>query len=439
MERGQDSLAKTRRRGQGHRAAGWIAAVLVWGCSSDTADGTVGVEVFNWWDAPGEYEAMEALIEVHEERHPNIDVLNAHHANSDESRTLLEMRILEGEPPDTFQANAGHDLLRWVGAYSRGSIDILWSLDDLAHEEGWLDAFPPEVLDTVREDDVLYAVPLNVHRINALYYNVHVFDRLGLTVPTTLDELEVVCATLLEADIVPIELGAAPEMGAEPNGDALASFVFENLLVAEAGPQFYHDYFTGQSDPDDPWIDVVLERASRLLDCVDPDVLGIDWTEAANRLSDGRGAMMINGDWTKGYLNALGAEVAADFGEVPTPGTTETFVFTSDSFPVSAGSRHPRETKALLATFGSVEGQRVFNREKGSIPARTDVPANAFDEARQATINDFRIGTRALALSGLAPRAFLDPVQDALIVFYETRDPDIVRFRLRNYYDVLER
>jgi len=434
MNCGQEWLAESRRRGKGSRAASWLAAVLVLGCSSDTKDGTVGVEVFNWWDAPGEYEAMEALIEVHEERHPNIDVLNAHHANSDESRSLLEMRILEGEPPDTFQANAGHDLMRWVGAYSRGSVDILWSLDDVADEEGWLDAFPPEVLDTVREDEVLYAVPLNIHRINTLYYNVHIFDELGLTVPTTLDELEQTCQTLVEAEITPIELGA------DPDGYALASFVFENLLVGEAGPDYYRAFFSGQASADDPQIDSLLTRAARLLQYVDPDVLQIDWTEAANRLSRGDGAMMINGDWTKGYLMAEGAEPGTDFGEVATPGlepTDRAFVFTSDTFPVSSGSRHPRETKSLLATFGSIAGQRVFNREKGSIPARTDVPASAFDELSRATIDDFREGERVLALSGLAPMVFLAPVQEALLTFYETRDPDIVRFRVRNYYDAL--
>ena len=147
--------------------------------------------------------------------------------------------------------------------------------------------------------------------------------------------------------------------------------------------------------------------------------------------------MMINGDWAKGYFTAEGAEAGTDFDEVATPGTVGTFVFTSDSFPVSSGSRHPRETKDLLATFGSVEGQRVFNRQKGSIPARTDVPASAFDALSRATITDFRDGERILALSGLAPMAFLAPVQDALLTFYETRDPDIVLFRIRNYYDIL--
>ena len=152
--------------------------------------------------------------------------------------------------------------------------------------------------------------------------------------------------------------------------------------------------------------------------------------------------MMISGDWTRGFLDTLNSEGDGPelrYGEVATPGTTEAFVFTSDSFPVARGSLHPGETLDLLATFASVEGQRVFNTRKGSIPARNDVGYEGFDELRSQTITDFLRYTPVLALSGLAPREFLDPVESALETFFDTRDPTMLRNRLRNYYDLLQR
>jgi glucose/mannose transport system substrate-binding protein len=362
-------------------------------------------------------------------------------------REELSSRIQQGTPPDTFQANAGHDLKQRIGAYSDGSADVLWPLEDLAPLPEWFDedAFPPEVLDAVSEQDELYAVPLNIHRINVLYYNVAVFRDHDVAVPehfpdsdsqVALDALEQACLDLSDTSVTPIVLGASGDRG------PLASLVFENLLIAEAGAEYYEAFFTGWGSPDDQQITDVLERAVSLFSYLNDDAMNTTWEDAATRLYLGQAAMMISGDWTRGSLDILNSEddpPKLEYGEVATPGTTDAFVFTSDSFPVARGSLHPGETLDLLATFASVEGQRVFNRLKGSIPARDDVGYEGFDDLRSQTITDFLRHTRVLALSGLAPREFLDPVEEALVDFFNTRDPTMLRNRLRNYYDLLQR
>ncbi len=418
----------------------WIACLLslgcfsqVLGCSSGDPDSASLVEFFSWWTKPGEVEALDAMLAVHQRRHPETKVLNAAAKDSTTARDRLRARLEASEPPDTFQANVGQDLLRWV-LYN--GVDAAESkVEPLSAQrllgKPWAEVFPEAVLAAAGFDGAVYAVPVNIHRTNSLFYNKQVFAELGLEPPASLPELFVACQALTDAGVVPLAVGGRGSW-------TISLLIFENLLVALQGASFYEDYFTGRiPNPADPRMLEVLEEALVLWQYTNEDARDIEWDEAVARVHHGQAAMTVMGDWAKGALNQLGGQPGETFGQIPFPGTAGVFLFTADTFPLPKGAPRREEALDLLASFASVEGQDAFNPIKGSIPARRDVDVSAYDPLAQAMIADFSVDRLALALSGLAPSTFTDEVQDSLAEMVELGDPEPARLALMNRYDLL--
>ncbi len=405
------------------------------GCSStDEAPVTPLVELFSWWTKPGEVEALDAVLAVHERRHPGGKVINAALKDSATARERLRTRLEDREPPDTFQANLGQDLLRWV--LYNGADAAESKLEPLIGQavlgRNFRDVFPEPVLAAAGFDGEVYAVPVNIHRTNSLFYNKQVFADLGLAVPTSLEELYLVADELQAQGIVPLAVGAKGNW-------TLALLFFENLLIAKQGASFYAQYFSGKIDAAaDPRMLEVLDESLRLWRYTNEDARQIEWDAAVAMVHDGRAAMTVMGDWAKGTLEQLGGVPGKSFGQIPFPGTAGVFVFTADTFPLPKGAPRRKDALAFLGTLASIEGQNAFNPIKGSIPARTDIDPAAYDTLARAMIKDFRQDTLQLALSGLAPAAFNDNVQVGLGDMVDQNNPEPARFALMNRYDVLQ-
>src|SRR5262245_5069825 len=119
---------------------GLVASGVLAGCGSsdDTQAKPISgvVEIFSWWTAPGEKDALDAMLNVYTTKHQGVTVINAAQQGSDQAVALLEQRLTAGNPPDTFQALAGSDLLRWVTrGTSNDSTSIMEPIDFIAQDQ----------------------------------------------------------------------------------------------------------------------------------------------------------------------------------------------------------------------------------------------------------------------------------------------------------------
>jgi glucose/mannose transport system substrate-binding protein len=375
-----------------------------------------GPEILSWWVSDGEVDALRALIDIYRRSHPGAAVVHGGIRDTTNAKVRLNARMAGGAPPDTFQANGGHDLLQWArgDAESGGGLE---PLEFLFQGERWRDVFPADLLDLVTTGGEAYAVPLNVHRTNTMLYDVRAFEAAGIAPPRTLDELHAAAARLRRQrpGVAPLSIGTRqPWM--------LSLLAFENLLVALAGPAFYRALFEGKMSPRSPEIRATIEELGRLLDAANGDADRLAWDEAADRVRIGRAAMTIGGDWAKGYLERRGCIEGDDFILTATPGTSSAFVFTMDTFGLPRGAPHREGAIELLKVFGSPHGQSVFNRIKGSRPARNDVSEATFASAETA----FDEATRVPTLTSLVPPSFSSAMDAALGAFARRRDVDEV-------------
>ncbi|WP_374712765.1 ABC transporter substrate-binding protein [Symbiobacterium terraclitae] len=374
------------------------------------------VEIFSWWTGAGEAAGLEGLIKLFTEKHPDIEVINAAVAGGagTNAKAVLASRMSGGNPPDTFQVHAGHELLdTWVAA------DKMEPLNFLYESEGWNNVFPKQLIDMMSKDGNVYSVAVNIHRGNVMWYNTKVFADNNLTPPTTFDEFFTVAEALKAKGITPLALGDK-----EP---WTALHLFESVLLGVLGPDKYNGLFDGSVPWDDPGVRQALETFKRMLQYVNDDHAARNWQDASQLVAQGKAAMNVMGDWAKGYFTTdLNLKGNVDFGWAPSWNTEGTFMVVSDTFGLPKGIQHRDATIEFLKVLGSKEGQDVFNPLKGSIPARTDADVSKYDEYSKEAMQDWSTNklTPSIAHGSAASPGFSEKITQVITVFVTTGDVD---------------
>jgi glucose/mannose transport system substrate-binding protein len=144
----------------------------------------------------------------------------------------------------------------------------------------------------------------------------------------------------------------------------------------------------------------VFDQMRTLRGYVDEGFPGRDWNLATSMVMNGEAAFQIMGDWAKGEFLAAGKVPGEDFLCAPAPGNA--FILNSDSFVMFKvqGEDWVEGQKVLASLIMSPGFQETFNLAKGSIPARIDVPLDAFDLCAQKSHEDL---TAAMAANTLVP------------------------------------
>jgi glucose/mannose transport system substrate-binding protein len=401
-----------------------LAALLssaICGCSSGTGDNSAQVEdsleIFSWWTNAGEVDALNALLDVYRQHNKGVDVTNAAAADPTNARETLKTRLESGDPPDSFQAISGVDVMTWVADGKMKSISALSSTN------GWDNAFPSAVTDILKQDGQLFAVPVDIERDNNLYYNTAVLQAEGVEPPATLPDFYAACSKLEAADVTPLAVPAA--------GWVLALVAFETLMPSVNGGDYYVDFFNGNADPNGPELNQLFQEFAKILACSNVATASDSWGVNGDLVYSGKAAMFVMGDWAKGYFeggqDANGVARPAwqpniDFGVVPGLGGAGYYTFNSAVFGLPYGAEHPNAGKAFLTVVGSAEGQQAFNPLKGSVPARTDADLSLFDAMVRASAEDFKAagaGSNKLlpGYASLTTLDFQEEINPSLLVF----------------------
>lgn len=414
-----------------------VLAMVVAACSSSDDDGKSAdagskkgdggknqVEIFSWWTGAGEEDGLLALIDKFQEENPDLKVKNAAVAGGagTNAKAVLATRMQGNDPPSTFQVHGGEELNKsWVAA------DKMEPLDDLYKENDWMDKFPKDLIDLVSNDGKIYSVPVDIHRGNVIFYNKKVFEENGIDVPKTFDEFVTAADKLKKAGVTPLAMGDKESW--------TATMIFENVLLAELGPDDYIKLFKGDIAFDDKRVVESAKKFGKLLDYINDDHASRNWQDSAQLVANGDAAMLNMGDWAKGYfVNDLKLKTNKDFGYFAFPGTEGNFSIITDTFGLPKGIDNPNEVKKFLTFLGSTEAQDIFNPLKGSIPARVDADESKYDEYGKDTMADFKEASLvpSLAHGSAASEGFLTKANQAVNIFVTQKDVDTLIQSLKN-------
>ncbi|WP_410767208.1 ABC transporter substrate-binding protein [Haloferax sp. DFSO60] len=339
------------------------------------------LEIQHWWTGGDGGAAIQALLEGFKEAHPDIEITENPVAGGagQNLHAVIKKRILNNNPPSTWQAWPGANLQPYTDAEKLEDIsESVWSENDMqsAYLEGPKNAASPA--------GTLVSVPLNIHRLNNLFYNVSVVEDAGVD-PSAIGSPSDLVNALSKVDEAGYVGMAQQTKSAWSTGQLWAQ-----VLLGEYGADVYADVTGGNVEANADAVRDSLDLVKQYSQHYSNDAGSISWQDANSKIIEGEAAFFHQGDWAAGmYRGQEDFEYESDWGHVPFPGTDGIYALNMDSFPMPANNPSPEATKKFLQYVGSVDAQERFNPKKGSIPPRTDVPKDAFGPFLQNQMDDF--------------------------------------------------
>ncbi|EAS45221.1 carbohydrate ABC transporter substrate-binding protein [Photobacterium profundum] len=392
-------------------------ALALYGMTANSYAGEV--EVLHWWTSGGEAKSVDVLKRKIEKQGSSWKDFAIAGGGGESAMTVLKTRAVSGNPPSAAQIK-GHDIQEW------GRLGFLTSLDDVAKAEKWDEVIPAVVANIMKYDDTYVAVPFNVHRVNWLWANPDVFKKVGVTVPTTLDEFFNVADKIKAAGIIPLAHGRQAWQDAT---------LFETVALAVLGSEDYNKAFV-ELDMDvlsgEKMVDV-FTQFQRMKNYIDPKSGGRRWNSATAMVITGEAAMQIMGDWAKGEFAEAGKVQGKDYICAPAPGTTNQFTFNIDSFAffkLSGAEEDKQAQKDLAKTIMTKDFQQIFNLNKGSIPVRTDMNMAKFDQCALDSMAAFKATAQSGDLvpsmsQGLSTTSYVQSaIFDVVSTFFNQKGAD---------------
>lgn len=336
------------------------------------------LEIVHWWTAGGEEDALNALLEGFQEEYPEVEINNnpAPGGAGSALDAAIRSRIVDQTPPSTFQIWPGESLRPYTDE------DVLADVSDL-----WTDEMREAYLDSVENaaspEGTPVSVPLNIHRLNNLFYNVEAVEEAGVD-PTEIGDPRGLLDALQTAEDAGYT-GMAHQTASEWSTVQL----WETVLVAQHGADTFEQYIAGETEGLEEQVRESLQLVVDYSEFFSPDAGSIAWDEANAQVIDGDAAFIHQGDWAAGQYGAADFAYEEGWNYVPFPGTDGVYSMVMDSFVMPKPNPSPNATEAFLSYLGTVDAQERFNPIKGSIPPRTDVPEDEFGPFLQQQMDHF--------------------------------------------------
>ncbi len=361
---------------------GAVSALSMIVATSAVAEPTA--EVLHYWTSGGEAKSVAVLQKEFADKGGSWTDMPVAGGGGDAAMTALRARVVSGNAPTAVQLK-GPAIQEW---YEEG---VLADISDVAEANNWDAVLPASIAGHMKCEGTWCAAPVNVHRVDWIWANAEVLSANGIEMPTTWEGFNAAAEKLQEAGIIPLAHGGQAWQDAT---------VFEAVALGILGPEGYRKAFV-ELDKETLTSDAmiaVFDQMRIMRGFVDSNFSGRDWNLATSMVMNGEAAFQIMGDWAKGEFMAAGKVPGEDFLCASAPG--EGFLYNVDSFAMfDVDGEDKKAGQQLLAELVVGQNfQKVFNLNKGSIPARTDVALDEFDDCARLSADDMQASSDGDAL-----------------------------------------
>lgn len=299
--------------------------------------------------------AYEKFIAAFHAQNPDINVTFTPYLNT-EYNTILATALQGGGGPDIVHLRA------YGGMEPLAQAGLIVRLDDKVPA---LAGFDPGILlgATNRADGGVYGVPFALQTVQVLY-NVGMFERLGLSVPTTWAEFQAV------GDAI-----KASGVNALANG-ALEPWTLETLFGGVGpsyygGTTFFNDITGGNADFTDARFTAALEQMVAMQPYLAENYMGVSYPDMQSLFAFEQAGMLIGGSYELGTLANLNP--ALRVGAFPLPGATAgsggVSYYVDGSYGVNAASPNQAAALRFIEFLASQEYGQMFSDELRQISA----------------------------------------------------------------------
>lgn len=265
----------------------------------------------------------------------------------------------------------------WAGARVQSLVDrkLLAPIDE-AWERARLDkVFPATVSKACTYNGKKYALPVTQHYV-AVFYNVAIFNQLGLTPPKTWEAFIATCEALRQAGVTPIALGSMERWPAQ--------FWFDYLLLRSAGPRYRDRLMRGEASYEDPQVVKAMTLWQSLFNAeyFNANANQLNWSDAAKLVYSGSAAMTLMGTWAIGLFEGqLEWKQHDDFDYFPFPVLSKKVPDTAlgpIDVIVAARKGHPAMVNDAIAYFSEPGPQMNMSQGSGALAPTLAIPRSFY-------------------------------------------------------------
>lgn len=393
------------------KARYWLATVSAVGLLAAAGSANaqeMKAEVIHWWTSGGESAAVKVFADQFTKAGGVwVDTAIAGGPNA---RTVAINRTVGGNPPTAMQFNTGKQFDDLV------ENNLLADIDAVATEQKWKSIMPDAIIQAVTRNGKIFAVPVNIHGQNWLWYNKAVFEKLGVAEPTNWDEALAAMEKAKAAGLIPLAFGGAKNW---------ERALFNAVLAGKGGGALWNGIH-GKRDAalaTSAEFKAVAATYKKLRDYVDAGAPGRNWNDATTMVIQGKAAMQFMGDWAKGEFIAAGQTAGKEYGCAVLGSKAGSYLMGGDvfAFPKPKDAAQAKAQLLLAKVMLEPETQIKFAQKKGSVPVRLDVDSSSLDICAQKGMKLLADKTQQLASQEmLSPPALTGAVEDVISQFWNT-------------------
>ncbi len=355
------------------------AALVLAGCSGDdtTESGEEGSEdtsedtsddssengepvTLTWFmgaGVPDDIATAEQLAANFNAVNPDIEVVvDASGPQGVELDTTIKTRLATGDMPDLFWYNSGALML---------ALNPDQQLLNVA-DEPWLDDLNEAYRGTISTDNGAYGAPVGSAMGGGIFYNMAIYDELGLEVPMTWDEFMANNAAIDEAGIAPV----IQSFGDTWTSQMVMLADFYNVYAED--PEFGDKLTANEVNfADTP---IALRSFEKLEELAEAGYFNEDFAttvldQALEKLANGEGAHYPMLTFAQATITQNFPEQADDIGFFPIPSdsadTNGLTAWMPSSVYAPAYTEHPDAVKRFMAFVASQDGCNSITEARG--------------------------------------------------------------------------
>ena len=337
--------------------------------------------------SPGEEQigVWEQAKAAFEEANPNVSV-ELNFQDDDLYQTIGLLNLLNGgEAPDIY--------FEWAGARLQSRYDEGFAADITEAVNGELGSYFDEgAFNGMVIDDKNVMVPANADVTTVFWYNTEIFDSVGVSVPTTWEELIDVSNSIKEAGIIPIAIG---------NKDLWPVGNWTSHMVSRViGEEAYDQLLREEIPMDSPQVVEALGYVQQLAEAgiVNESANAIDDNEGAQLFFQGQAAMHPIGSWLVSWALEEAPDLSFDYfnlPEMPGEGTQDSVIGVSTGFVINENSEHKDVAIDFMTLFSSPEFTSLMV-DAGGTPIATGAFERDDIDARVTAMMELLQGASAL-------------------------------------------
>lgn len=408
------------------------------GSTSETVKATGNEEQITWmfWD---DLEATDDLvskgykkvIDRFNEQYKGKYYCNVVTTNLEEYDTKLNALVAAGQTPDVFICNPGPNLTQYVDSGVAADLtDILQN-----QESEWYHTFTDGIFERITYDGKIMAVPTNFAAA-CVFYNTEIFDKAGVEVPKTYDDLIGVCKKIKDAGYTPISCSAGTAW--------CLSMIAGYLCDREGGP----DNLTGANAGTLDWTSQSFidagHKLKELSQYFQDTAAGDSNDQSTANFYNGEAAMLVQGSWAIAQINGNNPEFEDKCGVFQFPGIDgaadpNRMIVKTDNLVMSQATKHQEASIALMKMFTDETSQKYTAEVAGKIPV-TNVEIDYNKAPKQFSyISDIMknvTGTLGFYNESLASVEAGDVFDDAMVdIFLGNATPEEALQKVQDFYE----